>query len=60
VTPYQFVMRERVEEAKTMLVESKLSSSQIALTIGFSSQSHFVKVFRRFAGVSPKQYRAGF
>ena len=60
LTPYQFVMRERVEEAKHMLAETKLSSSQIAMAIGFSSQSHFVKVFRRFAGVSPKQYRAGF
>lgn len=59
-TPYQFVMRERVKEAKHMLTETELSSSQVAVALGFASQSHFVKVFRRFAGVSPRQYRAGF
>ena len=27
---------------------------------GSASQSHFVKVFRQFTGVTPKQYKAGF
>ena len=43
-----------------MLATTKLSASQIAMALGFASQSHFVKVFRQFAGVTPKQYRAGF
>jgi AraC family transcriptional regulator len=60
VTPYQFVMQERIEAAKGMLVGTKLSASQVAAAHGFSSQSHFVKVFRQFTGVTPKQYKAGF
>lgn len=59
LTPYQFVMRERVAEAKDLLAGTNLSSSQVAAEIGFSSQSHFVKVFRQFAGVTPKQYKVG-
>jgi AraC family transcriptional regulator len=59
-TPYRFVMQERIEEAKRMLASSNLSASQVAMAFGFSSQSHFVKVFRQFAGVTPKQYKAGF
>ena len=58
-TPYQFVMRERVEAAKPMLAEAQMSSSQIAMCLGFSSQSHFVKVFRQFTGATPKQYQSG-
>jgi AraC family transcriptional regulator len=58
-TPYRFVMRERVEAAKSVLVGSKISASQVATALGFASQSHFVKVFRQFTGVTPKQYRAG-
>jgi AraC-like DNA-binding protein len=30
------------------------------MAYGFSSLSHFVKVFRQFTGVSPKQYKSGF
>ncbi|ACK50798.1 transcriptional regulator, AraC family [Methylocella silvestris BL2] len=59
ITPYQFVMRERVASAKELFVSANLSASQVASEIGFSSQSHFVKVFRQFTGVTPKQYQAG-
>jgi AraC family transcriptional regulator len=60
VTPYRFVMQERIEGAKDMLASTNLSASQVAMAFGFSSQSHFVKVFRQFTGVTPKQYRTGF
>jgi AraC family transcriptional regulator len=56
VTPYRFVMQQRVEEAMRMLASSNLSATQVAMAFGFSSQSHFVKVFRQFTGVTPKQY----
>ena len=59
VTPYRFVMQERIEGAKDMLQTTHLSASQVAMAFGFASQSHFVKVFRQFTGVTPKQYKAG-
>jgi AraC-like DNA-binding protein len=60
MTPYQFVMHERIEGAKELFASTSSSASQVAMAYGFSSQSHFVKVFRQFAGVTPKQYKAGF
>ncbi len=60
VTPYRFVMQERVEGAKHMLTSTKFTASDVAMAFGFSSLSHFVKVFRQFTGVSPKQYKSGF
>ncbi len=60
MTPYQFVMRERVAGAKDLFAGTNLSASRVAAEIGFSSQSHFVKVFRQFTGVTPRQYKAGF
>jgi len=60
VSPYRFVMQERIEGAKEMLASSELSASQVSTALGFSSQSHFVKVFRQFTGVTPKQYKVGF
>jgi AraC family transcriptional regulator len=59
VTPYRFVMHERIEGAKHMLAGSDLSATEVAMAFGFSSQSHFVKVFRQFTGVTPKQYKVG-
>ena len=59
VSPYRFVMQERIEGAKAMLACTKLSASQVAMAFGFASQSHFVKVFRQFTGVTPKQYKSG-
>ncbi len=47
----------RVEEARHLLVHSRLSLSDIAQTLAFSSQSHFCAVFKKFAGVTPMQYR---
>jgi len=60
VAPYRFVMRERIDGARDMLAATKMSSSQVATAYGFASQSHFVKVFRQFTGVTPKQYKVGF
>jgi AraC-like DNA-binding protein len=60
VTPYRFVMQERVEGAKGMLASMDVSASEVAMAFGFASQSHFAKVFRQFAGVTPRQYKAGF
>ncbi len=58
ITPYRFVMQERIEGAKGMLAGTKLTASEVAVAFGFASQSHFAKVFRQFAGVTPKQYKA--
>lgn len=59
IAPYQFVLQERIIRAKDLLATTTLSATQVAMALGFSSQGHFVKLFRRFTGVTPKQYRAG-
>lgn len=59
LTPYRFVMHERVQAAKVLLASDGMTASQIAMAFGFATQSHFAKVFRQFSGVSPKQYKMG-
>lgn len=58
-TPYRFVMRQRVEAAKEMLSDQRLTATEIASALGFASQSHFLKVFRQFTDVTPRQFRLG-
>ena len=57
VTPYQYVIRQRVTKTKDLLKNSKLSLAHIALECGFSSQSQMTQHFRKSVGVTPKVYR---
>lgn len=56
----EFVMREKINLAKTMLIYTSLSYADIAFQLAFSSQSHFGKNFLQHTGMTPKQYRNHF
>jgi len=56
VPPHRFLLQRRIDHAKPMLAAG-VSIAQVALDCGFSSQSHFTTVFRRFAGVPPSAWR---
>ena len=56
-TPHSFIIRKRIERAKTMLQKGNISMTAVALDCGFSDQSHFCRTFRRMVGVTPAEYR---
>jgi AraC family transcriptional regulator len=56
-SPHQYVIQQRVERAKLMLSKTDLAIADIALQVGFSSQSHLTQQFKRLTGVTPKQVR---
>jgi len=55
--PHQFVLRKRIERAKSLLVEQQLAIAEVALRCGFGSQSNFTTAFRRLTNVTPGAYR---
>lgn len=57
ISPPQYVIQERVERAKVMLSRTNLTIANIALQVGFSSQSHLTQQFKRVTGLTPKQVR---
>ena len=57
VTPHQYVLARRIDRAKTLLIEENTPVAELALALGFSSQSHFTQVFRRFVGTTPRRYQ---
>jgi AraC family transcriptional regulator len=57
--PHQYLIQQRVEQAKQLLNMSELSIADVALQCGFSSQSHFGQWFRKLSGMTPKAYRYG-
>jgi len=57
IPAHQYLIRRRVERARSLLGEGKLSISQIAFETGFAHQSHLARHMRRLLGVSPKALR---
>ncbi len=55
--PHQYILRERIERAKSLLSNLALSLAEVALRSGFASQSHFATAFRRMTNVTPRTYR---
>ena len=52
-----FVNKIRVEKSELLLMDPRLSLSEIAMMTGFADQSYYTKIFTKVKGVSPGQYR---
>jgi AraC family transcriptional regulator len=59
LSPINYIVQQRIERAKKLLVETDLPIADIALRAGFSGQSHFTTFFRRLVGVTPRSFRMG-
>ena len=56
-SPHRYVLARRVERAKELLRNTEMQVVDVALSSGFSSQSHLSYWFQRHVGVSPAAYR---
>ena len=57
-TPYQYVLRRRIETAQTLLREQVMTVEAVAAAVGFSNATRFIRAFRLKTGVTPGAYRA--
>lgn len=57
VTPRDYVMRARLERAKTLLTQTSASLCQIALDCGFCDQAHMSRIFHQVVGATPGRWR---
>lgn len=55
--PTEYINMIRIEKAKRMLTETDAAVETVALWSGFENSNYFCKIFKRQAGMSPKQYR---
>lgn len=52
-----FILKEKIEEAKRLLRYTDKTSVAISAYLGFSSQSHFSRTFKKYTGSLPNEYR---
>lgn len=56
LSPHQYLIQQRIERAKQLLQQGKMTISTIAITCGFTHQSHLNRHFKRLTGVTPKTF----
>ncbi|REK69396.1 response regulator transcription factor [Paenibacillus paeoniae] len=56
----EYVTRQRMERAKGLLAESQRSVAQIAKEVGYAERRYFTKVFMKYTGDNPTDYRSKF
>lgn len=57
LSPHQWLLRRRIDEAHGLLRDGRLSLAAIACACGFADQSHFTKAYTRLRGISPGAWR---
>ncbi|WP_406609458.1 helix-turn-helix transcriptional regulator [Agarivorans sp. JK6] len=56
ITPYQYLMSKRLEQAKLMLSSGHDNIATVGLELGFNDQSHFTKAFKNQFSMTPGQF----
>ncbi|MGM0478923.1 MAG: helix-turn-helix domain-containing protein [Bacteroidota bacterium] len=57
ITIQQFIILNKIEKAKEILLYDRLSIKEIAYKLNYSSLSHFSKQFKKITGLTPAYYR---
>ena len=55
--PHEYLLRRRIERAQEKLAGTSMSLVDVALSVGFQTQSHFTSVFTRLVGSPPRAWR---
>ena len=57
VSPKSYLLKVRIDASKELLAEGDMKVSDIALSVGFSSQQRFNDIFKKYEGITPLKYR---
>ena len=60
VSPMQYVIHRRIGEAQTLLMDTHIPIHMIEEQLGFGSSCHFSAMFKKYVGISPKEFRSHF
>lgn len=57
ISPHEYVLRKKIEEAKRLLTDPKNSVTQVCYQLSFSSSQYFATVFKRLTSMRPSEYQ---
>lgn len=53
----QFLNEVRIKKSKNLLIESNLSTLEVALSVGYNNQNYFTIAFKKITGTTPLKYK---
>lgn len=56
----EFLHKYRIEKAKELLENKLYKNYEVALKVGFKDDKYFSQLFKRYTGITPKEYRENF
>ncbi|MFC4403032.1 helix-turn-helix domain-containing protein [Gracilibacillus xinjiangensis] len=57
MTIHQYILQRRIFEAQRMLIDTNISINDMASQVGFSTASNFIRCFKKYVHMTPKQFR---
>jgi AraC-like DNA-binding protein len=57
ITIEQYILQQKIEKVKELLIYNELSLSQIALNMDYSSTAHLSSQFKKLTGFTPTQFK---
>lgn len=57
ITPLQYILRRKIQEAQALLLGTDLTVQEIGRRVGFEDTSYFIRLFRKSLGFTPQDYR---
>lgn len=57
-SPHKFLLQVRIDKAKNFLLHTSMNISEVSSHVGFSDPLYFSRLFRKYTGQSPSEYRS--
>lgn len=57
ISAYNYIMSIKIEKAKELLLSTDMNISAVSETVGYSDSLYFSRIFKKYTGVSPREYR---
>lgn len=57
ISPLEFIIMERIKLAKRFLSDKSIYIKNVSYETGFEDSNYFIRVFKHYEGITPKQYR---
>ncbi len=57
MSPIEFILNEKIKLAKKLLSNPKVNINEVSFATGFDDANYFIRLFKKYEGVTPKQYQ---